>query len=374
MSIPSNPPTPAASRLHMVEQFLRQDPGNASLLLEAFDAALAAGQPEAANFHLVNAVALGQGSQRWRLNGIHLDLARHRWEDAAAGITALQAEPHLPPELAATLAHDLAYTRLRQERLPEALAALEPLLQRSPEPDPALAPATQALALRIWHRAEQVEQGVAWALARERLGLLAPDALGPAALLALDATDLASCARWAQLALAQPSPSAEALVAASSLSVIAGEGAAAEIFAQRALDLDGSDARSRAALGLAQFFQRRLSVACTNLELAVTSIPGHVGTRLALGWAQLLSGQVGPAAGTFAQALELDRNFAECHGSLAAAQVRLGLHDEAHSNIERALRLDRRCASAAYAQLLLEGRDGPDDAEVARLARRLLGA
>ena len=371
MTTSSNPSSPPPSRLATLENYLRQDPDNASLLLEAFDAALAEGALDAAEFHLTNAGALGQGSWRWRLNRIHLELARHRWDAATALIGALRAEADLPVELAAVLAHDLAHVLFQQERTNEAIAALEPVL-RAAGADAPLAAATQALWLRLLHRAERLDDAVAWARAREERGALAPDALGPAALLALDTGDFERGARWARLGLAVERPSAEALVAASAVSLAMRDGPGAERFARRALALNGDDGRSWSALGLAQMFLGRLPEACASLERAAPGIAHHVGTWLALGWAQLFVGRVDDAIRTFEHALALDRNFAECHGGLAAARAHRGERALAQEGIERALRLDRACASAHYAQLVLEGRGTPASGEVERLAQRLL--
>jgi DNA-binding SARP family transcriptional activator len=56
--------------------------------------------------------------------------------------------------------------------------------------------------------------------------------------------------------------------------------------------------------------------------------------------------------------MELDRNFGESHGALAAVQVLQGKIDEARASIKRAQRLNPLGFAAYYAQMLLLEADG----------------
>jgi Flp pilus assembly protein TadD len=70
-----------------------------------------------------------------------------------------------------------------------------------------------------------------------------------------------------------------------------------------------------------------------------------------------------------AQALALDRNFAESHGGLAVVAVLQGREEEARASLKRALRLDPQAMSAQYAEMLLLQRAGKQEE-----ARRILDA
>ena len=364
-------PSPAATRAAQFDAFLRQDPDNAGLLLEAFDAHLQAGHFDAAQFHLVHATRLGYDPARWDLNGVHLALARGEWEAAEAQVRQLSGRAAQPPELVAALAHAGAYANFRLDRFDASAQALEPLLAE-PE-DRLLAAATQALVLRVWHRLYQFERAIAWAAARFQDGILAPEAAGAASLVALDAGDFATSARFAQASLASGVPCAEALVSASSLATARRDAATGQTLARQALELNPNDGRSWSALGLAQMLAGDLHGARVSFHNAVRTMPGHQGTWIAMGWTEFLLGEDAAALQTFEKSVEIDRNFGEAHGGLAVIQAKLGRREDALASIERARRLDAAGLSLRFAQRLLEGGDIRDDRALLLLARRLLG-
>lgn len=373
MSSSPNATPSASARLTQLEAYLRSDPDNASLLGEAFDAALQAGQLDAADFHLAHARALGHDRWRWGLNAIHLQLARHHWSPAILLIEELLAAPMRPEALTGPLRHDLAYALLRDENFDQASGVVDELLREAGEDAPALPPATQSLCLRVWHRQYAFERALAWAQARDVAGALAPEAAGVASLLALDASDFANAARWSAAALRSNAMTAEALVAGSASAIASRDVASAETLARGAIAMNAEDGRSWSMLGLVQMMNRDLATARASLERAVKTMPGHVGTWLSLGWACLLMGDPTAALDAFQAGLALDRNFAESHGGVAAAQAALGLREEAQAGIDRAQRLDRASLSANYAVLLLNGQDMSDGHALNLLARRLLG-
>ncbi len=365
-------PSPAAARLTQFESFLRQDPDNASLLNEAFGAALEAGLLDAAEFHCVHATRLGHDAALWGLNAVHLALARHQWDAAVERATALRPSAGAKPELLAALDHALAYARFRQGRWDEAAQLLEPLLARADAAAP-LASATQALALRVWHRLGQFERGMAWARARFAAKTLSSEATGAASLMALDAGDLAASDQWMRASLASGPACAEALVAASSLATASRDAASGQRLARQALAMIPDDGRSWSALGLAQMLAGDLPTARASFETALRTMPDHVGTWISLGWCAMLTGDDAAALASFEQAVQRDRNFGESHGGLAAIQAKLGQREVALASIERARRLDPSGLSYHYAQRLLDGADPRADSGLLPLARRLLG-
>jgi tetratricopeptide (TPR) repeat protein len=366
------PTSPAAARLTQLEAFLRQDPDNAGLLMEAFDAALHAGMADAAEFHLVHATRLGHDAWRWGLNGVHLELARQHWNDAVARADALRQSAALPRELLDALDHATAFARFRQGRWHDAVAALEPLLSRAASTGTPIAPASQALALRLWHHRQQLDDAMAWARSRFDNGTLAPEAAGVASLIALDMGEFETSARWAQSSLASASSCAEALVSTSSLAAAGRDAASGQRFARQALALIPDDGRSWSALGLAQMLEGNLPDARSSFETALRTMPDHVGTWLSLGWVAMLLNDDQAALVAFERGVDCDRNFGEAQGGLAAIQAKLGQRDAALASIERARRLDASGLSYQYAQRLLDGGDATDDHNLLTLARRLL--
>jgi len=361
-----------STRLAQLESFLRQDPDNASLLHEAFGAALQAGEFDSAEFHCVHATRLGHNPWRWGLNAVHLDLTRHRWESAEQRARALRHEAGAPQALVEALDHAIAQALFRQQRWSEAVDLLEPAVARVEASGAPVAPATQALLLRLWHRQQAFERAIAWARARSDAHALAPEATGVASLLALDAGDFEAASRWARASLQSPPACAEALVAASSLATGSRDAASGQAFARQALALNPTDGRSWSALGLAQMLAGDLSTARASFETALRTMPDHVGTWISLGWAALLLNDAPGALPAFERAVALDRNFGEAQGGLAAAQAALGQREAALESIERARRLDPTGLSFHYAQRLVDGADPRDADDLLRLARRLL--
>jgi Tfp pilus assembly protein PilF len=84
----------------------------------------------------------------------------------------------------------------------------------------------------------------------------------------------------------------------------------------------------------------------------------HLGSWIAAGWAYFVNGDTATARARFDKALALDDTFAETHGSLAVLDVLSGDLVEARRKSEIALRLDRRCYSAALAKSLLAASGG----------------
>jgi Tfp pilus assembly protein PilF len=87
----------------------------------------------------------------------------------------------------------------------------------------------------------------------------------------------------------------------------------------------------------------------------------HVGSWHVLGWTYLLLGDLTNAEKTFQRALELNRNFSETHGSLAAVTALRGDSATAQRYMEVAQRLDPVCLSAQFTRSVLAGRAGDDD-------------
>ena len=87
----------------------------------------------------------------------------------------------------------------------------------------------------------------------------------------------------------------------------------------------------------------------------------HLGSWIASGWAYLLAGDALLARARFDRALQIDETFSECHGSLAVLDVLGGKTEEAQRKCAVALRLDRQCFSASFAQILLAAGAGDQE-------------
>jgi Flp pilus assembly protein TadD len=89
-------------------------------------------------------------------------------------------------------------------------------------------------------------------------------------------------------------------------------------------------------------------------------MPRHVGSWHVLGWTHLVSGNLDEAERVFQHAMELDRNFAETHGAIASIFALRGKVDQANEEIRVALRLNRECMAARFAQSVVASRAGDE--------------
>ena len=362
----------ARRRLARLEGFLREDPGNAPLLADAFQAALACGEWGSARAHLDRAQSAHPGDPAWALREGDFWLAQQRYEDARAVLIGLAESAAPGSAFAAAVDHNLAYIDFRLADYAACVARLEPWLAGGSASRDG-AGAMQQLWLRALHRADQRQRACEWAAQAEQAGVLDPAAAGIAALAAIDHGDFAAAQRWADVAKAsQGAPTMEALVARSTLALAGRDGPAAQQLADQALSIQ-DDGRAWSARGFASLLAGDLPVARHDFLRAVALMSGHIGTWHGLGWTQLLQHDLSGARASFETALGLDRNFAESHGGLAVILALQKQTHAAHEHIEVAQRLDRANLSSRYAQALLSG-EAQDAQAIQRLAQRLLAS
>lgn len=373
----------ARQRLDRMEGFLREDPSNNALLITAFETALSCGEWERAEFYMRQAQALRGDELGWRLREGDYWLAQQRYDEAQAVLEALAGTPQPPPGFIDVLMHNLAFIEMRRGRNADCVERLARFLEvpvataaaAGQGSSPAVAArALQQLWLRALHHDGQIERAMNWALAAQQNGTLDAQAAGIAALIAIDASDLAAAQRWSELSLgsgtAQERPP-EAFTTKASLALARRDAATASKFADAALERHPGDGRAWSTRGFAFLLSGELGQAFQAFRRSLAVMGQHIGTWHGLGWTQLLQGDLAGAQESFETALGLDRNFAESHGGLAVALAMQERQGEAREHAELALRLDRANLSGRYAQALLTG-DVKDAGDVQRFGRRLL--
>ena len=375
----------ARQRLDRLDGFLREDPGNNALLIDAFETALSCGEWERAEFHLKHAQALQTDALAWRLREGDFWLAQQRYDEALGVLEALNGTPNPPPGFPDVLLHNLAFIELRRGRFAACVERLAPTLDSQASADstglapthpPVAARALQQLWLRALHHEVQLDRAMAWTAGVERRGLLDPQAAGVASLVAIDADDFPAAQRWAALSLSNGGPDdpppPEAFVTQASLALAARDSEQARGFADAALQRHPGDGRAWSTRGFAALLANDLTGASDAFRRALAAMGQHIGTWHGQGWTQILQGQLAEARRSFETAVELDRNFGESHGGLAVVLAMQGEREQAQAQAELALRLDKANVSGRYAQALLSG-DIKDAKDLQRLARRLLG-
>ncbi|MEJ5989615.1 tetratricopeptide repeat protein [Ramlibacter sp. PS3R-8] len=361
-------PTPAsrANRLRQLQGYLAQDPANAHLLAEVCDAALSAGEHEAALQAIEAAEAHHLEPAAWLHRRAHVAMARCQWDEALAVLARVQAAAGNH----AALLHDIALVHLCAGqhaacRDVVATALAEPAI----EPD--MLGRLQALWLRAMHHLGLLSEAWQWVEQQQASRRLQCRAMGVAALLAIDLERFPAATALAEAALADPQPTAEAFVAAAYVALARRQTDQAAGLLQRALQANPRDGRTWSALGLANLQSGDIAGARQHLERAIHTLPGHIGTWHALGWACLLLQDLAAARPAFERALALDRNFGESHAAMALVLLLEGRAAESGHYLRVAERLDSRSVTAGYVRAL--GSDALGDARSIRaLADRLL--
>lgn len=361
--------SPVTSRLERLAAYLEQDPGNAALLADTCDAAIECGELERAQAYVEAARRLALDSLEWSFRQARIAMARRELPRAIDLLRRLRADTGGDP----VLAHDLAYAHLMQGEFETCRELVQPWLddERATELAPEQSEALQLLWLRAMHRLRRLDEAMQWAHGRSEAGTLHAAALGAASLIALDLEDFTTARDFADAALAADRRQVEALVARGSMALAAGESAHAQELLKQALQCNPEDGRTWSALGMASLQAQDLGQAESQLEHAVGFMPGHVGSRHALGWARLLGGKHAGALAAFRAALEIDRNFAETHGALGLVLALAGDAAASRHHLAVADRLDAANLTGRYARALLAG-EVSDPAALRKLAIRLL--
>ncbi|PCK06927.1 MAG: hypothetical protein COA42_16895 [Alteromonadaceae bacterium] len=184
------------------------------------------------------------------------------------------------------------------------------------------------------------------------------DAEGLMALILCDNSQSDSAMAHANRAMQASEPCLEALIARGSLYTQARRYPEAYADFKKATDAHPKVGRAWSGIGQLAFQDMQFDDAKQALELAVTTMPDHVGTWHLLAWTHLMQNQIEQAEQAFNKAYDLDRNFAETHGGLASIYALKGDKSAAERHIKIAERLDPSGLSSTYARMVLLNNQG----------------
>ena len=333
----------AADKLQRLLGYLKEDPKNSALILEAAETAFEAKDAAMAQLLADRLRAAGPVSpaQLGRLG--FAALSAGAFGDAAG----FYQEILEAGEADAPARFNLAYANAKEGRFDTALELLDEATATS-------LPQAATLEVQLLHERGEFEH--AFDRARQHLTAFPDDRslLAATSTLALDNEDIAFARTCARKAGDHP----EAL---SSLGIImlgeADTSGALQLF-ERSLKMNDAAPRSWIGQGLVRLACGEAAPAAQDIDRGAELFDDHIGSWLAAGWAYLVAGDLPAARARFERAQSIDPAFAETLGSIAVIDVADGRLDEARHRSVAALRLDRECFTALLAQSLLKAEAG----------------
>jgi len=358
-----SPATSSRARLARYKAFLAQDPDNPDLLVDAGELAIASGEMQTALDYFRHAASVQADAARVS-SGLGLTLfALGKTADAIPPLTsALLGAPNDPGiryALSACHADNGNFAGAWGTLASIAAAPAENTLQIEEEAFAnvqrlaATLPRAGALGIRVLHHLGELEH--AWTLAQALTGGDTTDAdvQGAAAAICLDRNDSHSAVAFAKAALALNPAQSDALGVLGMDSLRNGRRLEARAAFDSAVAANDQSARAIAGIALIDLLEKRYESAEAGLLTARSQMPNHLGTWMALAWAQVALGKLGVAHDTLDQAMAINENFSETHGMLGLVALLEGRRDAARLAVRRALGLDRQSLSARLVQFLL---------------------
>jgi tetratricopeptide (TPR) repeat protein len=341
-----------AAKLVRLLGYLDRDPNNVSLLADAAETALRAGDAEQAKALIGRGLAAAGKDQDARFRFGNLLLAAQEY----AGAHRLFAEmadslPH------PAIYYNLAYAQVGESLFEDAVASL----QKIPEGQRAELPQYDFLFGKALYYGQQAEAAVEYLNRYLKSVPEDREALGVTAMAMLDAGQMVAAKALANRLLGLAPDDAMGHMTLGSLAVLEKDPATARPHLEFVVKQYPDFGRAWSALGFTDLQEIKLEQAREHFRIAVQSMPNHLGTWHGLAWAAFLLGDMQAAHSAVASAMDLDRTFSENHGTLAVLLILEGRLDEAEQSIKRGLRLNPQSAATLYARgLLLAQRGDPE--------------
>ncbi|MGQ5524410.1 tetratricopeptide repeat protein [Chitinimonas sp. PSY-7] len=342
--------------------FLAQDPDNSKLLVDTVELAIACQQFEKAE------TLIDHGLVRWPAHpGLchQRGLLALRQGNATAAAALFQSLIDMGYQIPA-VRYNLAYAQYLQGDFDATKALLEPMLQENDA-----VPGFLYLLVLSLHQLGELEQASSVA---EAALLQSPDDAELAGLLSmvyLDDDNIDGAMRWAAYSLARLPDQHYALVTMGTAQMGLGKMDEAIVKFQHVLDLNPINGRAWSGLAIARFYQKDFVAAEHAFLKATEYLSTHIGTWHAYGWMCLLQGRLDDAERCFQRGLDLDRNFGESYGAMAAIALLRGQVEAAEPLLVKARRLAPEGLSARYAELL-QAQSSGNQSEVERIINGVL--
>lgn len=358
-------PSQSDDSIARYEGYRRADPGNARLLLTLGDLYHEAGRFEEAlaTFGDAAAAAPGQAAARSRIASVFISL--HRFEDAEATLRPLADEQPDDP----ALCRNLGLALYHQSKFEAARDAFARAVEHGGKADAVDSENWLYLAYASHHLGDMESAR----RAADRCAELAPSPRveGYLSLVQFDSLDHQSAYRHARSALDADADNVAASIVSGVEALECSDIDRAERLYTNASTLESSNPRAWLGVALVRLYKQEHARAVEAFERSLAFDAKNTGTLVALGWAHLTAQNYLEAHRAFERAIEVDRNFAEAHGGLAAALVMQNRGEEARREIELAHRLAPQGFGAVYAQAALLGLEGKTEVGTRLLDRAM---
>lgn len=354
--------SPEQSRLNRLLGFLKLDPNNQALLLDAMSLAIEVGDMASTQQLIEHIDTHAIDDPQVYAQATHLLLQMGQY--AAAGDFGDKA-------IEGGITHsavffNTAFGHFYSGDYVDAAKLLAHLSSAADCPAPALL--LHARALHHQELTEEAEPLTTRALQQEPGNI---EARGLLALLQYENDDNPAALLTAHETLAEDPNQLDALIACASANFEQGNLDASRKAWLHTVKAHPDCGRAWSGLAQLEFNELEFVQAEEHLKTAVQFMPDHIGTWHLLAWIYILRNDSTAARAALDKSYALDRNFGETHGGLAIVDVMDGLDDQARLGIRRALKLNPNGLSAHYAEMLLLQKAGKS-AEATQLVNQVL--
>jgi tetratricopeptide (TPR) repeat protein len=336
--------TARRAQLESMTQLLHADPGNAALHSHCVNLAISLADYDHARALIDARLRHAPDDARTLFDSATLLIAQKNYAAALSRLESLVAQRVEAPGVRLNIGL-CQYCLGQYESVTASLQQLYQAGERSP--------GLLRLYVSALHHAGSVDAAVEVADQHSEAAQQDGALSGVYALLYLDAEKVGAAARWAKTALKLNPDSVDGLVVDGTLLTMQTRLSQARSQFEHALQLAPDTGRAWLGLATLALLERDLPQANQLIERSLRTMSAHVGTWHLLGWTQLAAQDLAGAEKTFQHALQMDRNFAETHGALAAIAALQGKRAVAENSIEIAERLDPQCLSTQLARAIL---------------------
>jgi len=335
----------AHERLQRFEKFLQQDPNNIRLLEDSADLLLELGRPKQALKYFEDALALKRSDEslRFKLGSAYLasgdpERAYGIYKDLLADGVAYAA-----------VRYNLAYAAFSAARPTEAIEILDAIAETDRVQLPRFS-YLKARALYFSRRNAEAKSEIEQFITQHPNDL---EGLALQSQVMEDAGEFGIAASIAAKVLARNPDDIAANLVTGEVCMFMQQPDEAQKYLQRVVSLSPGNGRAWSAMGFVSVEKRQFEVAIVQFQKAVTTMPDHLGTWHGLAWCQILRRDFVGARQSVESAMQVDRTFADNHGTLAVIYFFQGKLDEAQQSMKRGIRLNPKSAASQFAQSLL---------------------